>query len=39
MFRKPFLNGKKLDKLFFSHKDLMNGATLKIIMEKAPKTN
>lgn len=32
-----YLNGEKLEKPFFSHKDLMNGSTLKIIMGDNPK--
>ena len=34
-----FLNDKKLDNLFFSHTDIKNGSTLKIVMGKDPKIN
>ena len=37
--QEAFLNGKKLDSLFFTHKDLVSGATLKIMMGSTPQTN
>ncbi len=37
--QEAYLNDKKMDSLFFSHKDIKNGSTLKIVMEKTPKTN
>ncbi len=37
--QEAYLNDKKMDSLFFSHKDIKNGSTLKIVMGKTPKTN
>ena len=34
-----YLNDQKLDNLFFSHTDIKNGSTLKIVMGKDPKLN
>ncbi len=35
--QEAYLNDKKLDSLFFTHQDLINGSTLKIIMGANPK--
>ncbi|RLD74680.1 MAG: glycoside hydrolase family 92 protein, partial [Bacteroidetes bacterium] len=37
--QEAYLNDKKMDSLFFSHKDIKNGSTLKIVMGSDPKLN